>query len=302
VKISEILCELLTSKHVVKNGEVIAIMNMVEKTFGPPKQEDWWNICLIAQTFYTIQAVTDIPKEDLKKYFLALDIKGKSIERLVYIIEAIHLKPIIVDKKVYTFDVEVHKIKNAGELKTALSGGQPVIAAFDMDSGFGECMSAVEDMGEKIPYNLQNMILRFDERRDHNFAERHELIIKKLGREKVESLVKDLKNGFISETVYAVAKKYGEHASAHGVFHSIGCFGYDAKDDAFLFKDSRHSYSRQGYVKVAAKLFDKITTDKKFIQGMFYVQVNDLKIEKASEEQLDAKRRRKDEDEDDEDW
>jgi hypothetical protein len=272
------LFERLTSPHVLSKSDLTAIMNMVEKEFGPPDVDNLYGTCLVSQICATLAAVTECSPEEIKQFLESIKIKDSN--NLSSILKAINSKPIHVNNKVLSFQTSAFKIKNAAELKKEINQGQPVMCAYTRYNVIGKLLEALEVLDSHYSYDKQLGILcatLTDIQKVKNSIKEADL----------KKFLKQLNDGFVSKECFEAFIpffKEGYSGSAGPSYHSGICFGYDGGDDAFLFRESRHWYAKNGYYKIAAKLFTPkyLTLESGFIAGLFYVQVDDLKIEASS--------------------
>lgn len=251
------LFEKLSSQHVIDRADLTAIMNLVHKEFGLSYNTGSANggLCLVTQALYSIMAVAEVDEAIFTKSVEAQSHIDKPQRYNLNVLEDIikffgEREFKVNETEVAKFKTSLHEVANKSELLSVIKNGQPAIAVFHYGGWFSQAMNSVEDY----------------------FDNGEEFISKALCYQK---RVKDkfkaaLKSHMVTKSMVRAFAEYDPSAGG-GSFHSILCFGYDASEKAFLFREARDSYAAAGYFKVAEDVIDA-----GFFEKMFYLQVDEV--------------------------
>lgn len=299
-----VIMERMTSKHVISRDDITVILNTIKKEFGLPiNTNNQLGLCMLSQVIFSIAATTGLSEDDIGEYVRTISYRTSSstFNDLGKMVKWFNETPIKIKDKFYQLTLNAHAIKSSQEMMKELKSGQPIICA--VPSG-GTVDELIEDFGsyqrhKEVP---KWALDKYDKEKDMNYEDHDH-------GKPIGSLKKDLSNGFISKELWA-AKLHASDSDDNKdpyAYHSSLCIGYEAGDKAFLFREPRHTYARNGYYKIAASLMtpENIGLNKPLIHGMFYVEVLDMKEvpnPKPIKKDDDPEPIKKDDDDDDNDW
>lgn len=259
MKLAEIkLLERMTSPHVLSRDDITVILNAIKKEFGLSYDtNENIGLCMLSQVIFTIAAVADIDEKKLGDFVSKIShnlyfVFIKPVDKFSKIIKSL---TVCVDDKFYQIKLNAHAINDANELKNMLKNGQPVICAVPIDGLLNQMIDDFSTPDEALLSGWSASSFFEDD----------------------PEAVKDLKNGFLSKRIYDALKD--EYDAYSKVYHASLCIGFESGDKAFLFREPRPKYAKNGYYKVAQELFtpENIGPRKKIFHGMFYVEVIEMK-------------------------
>jgi hypothetical protein len=258
------LNERMTSPHVMSRSDITVITNVLKKEFGLDKDiQNGIGLCMASQVVFSIAATGLVDEDDLGKFLRDHIRDYNTTNNLGKLIDLFNKNPIKSKDKYIRFTLNAHAITSAEEMRKELKTGQPIVCAVPSGGTLDELIEDMSSLSKNKDFIPQFLALK----NRHGDPSLY------------EDALRDLKNGFVSKNLFDIALKTSHDNKNNYAYHSSLCFGYEAGDNAFLFREPRPAYGRNGYYKVAQELFTEknLGMKKDLIHGMFYVEVIDKK-------------------------